>query len=124
MTPMTPAAQRLDALIDKRRLELGLRWKGIAERAGITHQTLLQLRKGEPVSDLTVARTEQALQWQNGSIQRILEGGDPLPAPSDEKQESTKRTVVSDAPVREGENLEREEIGRASCRERVKRSGG
>src|SRR5690606_28872661 len=108
MTPMTTAAQRLDALIDKRRLELGLRWKGIAERAGITHQTLLQLRKGEPDSDLTMTRTEQVQQWQSGSIQRSLEVGVPLPAPSDEMQESTERTVVSDAPAREGETLERE----------------
>jgi transcriptional regulator with XRE-family HTH domain len=76
---MNTTAQRLNALMDQRRLELGLRWKAIAERAKITHQTLLQLRKGAEVSDLTVANVERALDWGPGSIRSILSGGDPTP---------------------------------------------
>ncbi len=78
--------------MDQRRLELGLRWKQVTTRADITHQTLLQLRKGAEVSDLTVANVERALEWQPGSIERIRSGreperaaapdADPQPAPA------------------------------------------
>ncbi|WP_184578489.1 hypothetical protein [Lipingzhangella halophila] len=84
---MKTHARRLNALMDTRRLELGLRWKGVVERAGITHQTLLQLRKGQAVADFTVSRVEQALEWAPGSIARIMEGGDPHPTSSDASAE-------------------------------------
>lgn len=76
---MATPAQRLDTLMDKRRLELGLRWRGVAERAGLTQQTLLQLRKGHAVADHTIAAVEAALEWRAGSIAAVLQGGDPAP---------------------------------------------
>lgn len=76
---METRAQRLNELLDKRRLSLGLRWKDIANRAGVSHHTILQLRKGEPVADLTTAGVERALQWEPGSIARILQDKPPVP---------------------------------------------
>ena len=78
MRIMETTAQRLDALMNHRRLKLGMRWKGIAEKADTTYQTLSQLRKGKPVSDLTIANVEKALSWSPGSIRSILGGGDPV----------------------------------------------
>ena len=79
MRIMDTTAQRLDALMDRRRLDLGHKWKAIAENAGVTYQTLGQLRKGKPVAPVTVARVERALQWDSGSIRAILDGGEPTP---------------------------------------------
>lgn len=67
----------LDARMDQRRLRLGLKWKQVAELAGITQQTLLELRKERVVSDVTVSRVERALQWAPGSIAAIRSGQEP-----------------------------------------------
>lgn len=70
---------RLDALMNERRLELGLRWGTVAELADISVQTLGAVRKGSnPPSDLTKRGIEKALQWETGSINHILAGGEPI----------------------------------------------
>lgn len=118
---MNTTAQRLDALMDERRLELGLRWKAVTEKAGITHQTLLQLRKGAEVSDLTVANVERALGWEAGSIRAITAGGDPAarrasdadPQPAPEARWWDGEIIGPSDPLREGEELRwRNEDGR------------
>lgn len=111
---MNTHARRLDALMDTRRLELGLRWKGVVERAGITHQTLLQLRKGQPVADLTIARVEQALEWAPGSIAQIAEGGDPipLPPPSPEPENAPRSGRYRPVQVPEGLDPDDEDVQR------------
>lgn len=112
MGTMNTTAQRLDALMDQRRLELGLRWKQVTTRADITHQTLLQLRKGAEVSDLTVANVERALEWQPGSIERIRSGREPerAAAPDADPQPASAPTwdeeiVGPEGVVDEGEVL-------------------
>jgi transcriptional regulator with XRE-family HTH domain len=93
MAAMETTAQRLDRLMDARRLELGLRWKRLADDAGISQQTMLQLRKGHTVSDLTITRAERALEWAPGSISAILDGGDPTPLREDKPETNETITV-------------------------------
>lgn len=70
---------RIENALDARRLELGMTWRAIWQRAGISVETLRQLRMGEPVNALTDARVEAALAWAPGSIATIREGGTPTP---------------------------------------------
>lgn len=83
--------ERLNELMNERRVELGLRWATVAELAGITAPTLGAFRKGSnPPSDLTKRGVEKALEWQAGSIDAILLGGDPrLVEPSGNKVTTT-----------------------------------
>lgn len=83
MRAMTTPTNRLDRRMNERRLQLGIRWKEVADDADITYQTLGQLRKGRPVSDLTISNVERALHWEPGSIRTIQEGGAPSPLEPD-----------------------------------------
>jgi|SRR5690606_7104785 len=79
---MTPTPhERLAQAIEARRGELGLSLREVAERAGITGETLRAVRRGsnEP-SQLTKRGIERALRWAPGSVDAILAGGDPTPA--------------------------------------------
>src|SRR5690606_39965041 len=78
---MTPTPhERLAQAIEARRGELGLSLREVAERAGITGETLRAVRRGsnEP-SQLTKRGIERALRWAPGSVDAILAGGDPTP---------------------------------------------
>lgn len=79
--PDQQARRRLDRLMDQRRAELRMRWKDVAARAGLTTEGLGGVRKGTGgIRALTKRGIEDALHWAPGSVERILEGGDPLPA--------------------------------------------
>ena len=80
---MTTNAQRLDALMDRRRLDRVMRWKDVAAEVGVTQQTLLEARKGKALSDLTAAGIERFMGWAPGSVHAVLEGGDPTPLPTE-----------------------------------------
>jgi hypothetical protein len=73
---------RLDEAMRLRRLTLGMKtWRELAQAAGISYETLRALRNGEGrPADATVHGLERALQWEAGSIEGILAGGDPRPA--------------------------------------------
>lgn len=73
--------ERLAELMENRRLDLKLTWREVAEAAGITTETLRQVRYGTAqIQKLTQRRVEGALAWQPGSIATYLAGGDP-PSP-------------------------------------------
>lgn len=77
---MTSPNERLDAAMDARRLDLGLTWQEVAQAASISPATLRAMRAGTNMpSALTRRRLEDALRWERGSIQAILDGGDPTP---------------------------------------------
>lgn len=66
--------------MDKRRVDLRLHWADVAERADVTTETLRQVRRGsQDIRALTRAAIEEGLQWERGSIDAILAGGDPTP---------------------------------------------
>lgn len=70
--------------MNERRLQLGMEWKDVATKTGVSYETLRNLRLGKrKASELTIRRLEDALQWKHGSIDAILAGGDPTPAEQD-----------------------------------------
>ena len=80
MTTQPSARARLAALMDERRLELRLTWQDVADRGGISLRALANARTGDAeIRPLTQAGIEGGLQWERGSVARILAGGDPVP---------------------------------------------
>ncbi len=77
--------KRLDEHMNLRRIDLGLTWAQVAERAdNFTVQGLHGVRKGTgEIRDLTKARIEKALLWAPRSVDAILGGGDPVLLPVD-----------------------------------------
>lgn len=74
------ARKRLAGHMDQRRVGLRLTWREVAEAAGISYEALRTTRSGPGgIAPLTEAGIEDALQWERGSIRRILDGGDPVP---------------------------------------------
>lgn len=70
--------QRLARYLEERALDLGLTWREVAKRADISIETLRLLRTGdEGARPLTMRAVDSALEWRPGSVQRILDGGEP-----------------------------------------------
>jgi hypothetical protein len=85
--------ERLDRLMNDRRLELNLTWRDVAARAGLSYEALRSLRTGTGgVRDLTAVQIARALDWTPRSVLNVLKGGDPVPAESGEK-------IPADAPL-------------------------
>lgn len=80
--------ERLSQLMNKRRLELGMRWDDVATSAGIADVTIRAIRRGDnQPSELTQRRIEDALRWEHGSIEATLAGGEPTPVESPNDRE-------------------------------------
>jgi hypothetical protein len=71
--------KRLDDEMNRRRVELGLRWKDVASEAGLSYESLRAVRAGSygMMRDLTAAGIERGLRWAPGSVKAILAGGQP-----------------------------------------------
>lgn len=71
---------QLADLMDERRLSLGLTWKDVANRSGLTTETLRQVRAqgSTEIRGLTKRGIETALEWAPGSVDSVLGGGDPV----------------------------------------------
>lgn len=79
MASQSEARRRLAALIDQRRLDLRLTWQDVAERGGVSLRALANARTGDSeIRQLTQAGIEAGLQWEPGSVARVLEGGDAV----------------------------------------------
>lgn len=79
--------QRLAALMDDRRLQLGMRWQQVADIGGISLRALNNARTGDrEIRPLTRRGIEKGLQWAPGFIERFLSGApaDPGSARWDE----------------------------------------
>lgn len=77
----TAPPEDLDQHMNARRIELRMTWREVAEAADMSESGLRAIRKGRnPASDLAKGRIEWALWWEAGSIDAILEGGEPTPA--------------------------------------------
>jgi hypothetical protein len=78
---MQTSPKRLETLMSARRLELGMRtWKALADRAGVSYETVRALKAGGIIREDSVYAIERALCWRPGSIRRILTGGEPIPS--------------------------------------------
>lgn len=92
------ARTRLDEYLESRRLDLGLTWREVAERAGISYEALRALRTGPGgTSARTLRKVDAALQLEPGSIQRVLAGGDAVPAQEPQYRPSPA-SAASDLP--------------------------
>jgi hypothetical protein len=80
---ITPAArERLAREIETRALDLGLTLRDLAQTAGLSYEALRNIRHGTGgMRPLTARKVEAALRWENGSINRILDGGEPVALP-------------------------------------------
>jgi hypothetical protein len=79
------ARQRLDKRMEERRVELGLRWRQIADEIGLSVETLRATRKGKAdISPFTRRAIERGLKWPPDEVDRIIEG-DEWPAPTDDE---------------------------------------
>lgn len=77
---MTPDRERLKTAIENRAVELRLKLNKVAQRADMSPANFLRIRTGEvALTPFAVAAIEQALDWEPGSIQRILDGLEPTP---------------------------------------------
>lgn len=79
---MSQAHERLSDAMRERGIRLGKRWVQIAKDAGITTSALGAIRRGEyRPSPHTAAALDDALGWKPGSVEAILDGGEPSSAP-------------------------------------------
>jgi len=97
--------QRLARLVTHRRVQLGhASQTEFASASGLKIRTLNNIENARrPGYDpSTIALLEQGLQWQPGSVEAVLAGGDPVPvavaeAPPDVDQLKEARRVLIDA---------------------------
>lgn len=67
------ARERLANAMDKRRLELRIRWNEVARRARMDPANVRRIRKGEiPVTSDAAYALEEALDWPHGRIDQLL----------------------------------------------------
>ena len=97
--------QRLDSLLDARRLDLGLTWREVALRAGLSIEAVRLLRAGPGgIRELTARKFDRAFEWMPGSLQRFIEEGatpeDVLSPAERETLERYARGVVAPEPER------------------------
>lgn len=72
--------ERLDQAMNRRRLELRLNWRELADAAGISYTALRAIRRGDyRPTELTARALDEALQWELGSVQAVLNGDEPTP---------------------------------------------
>lgn len=68
--------QRLEKRLDARRLDLGLTWREVALRAGVSIEAVRLLRTGPGgIRELTMRKFDKAFEWMPGSLQRFIEDG-------------------------------------------------
>lgn len=91
--PSIEPRRRLADLMDDRRIELDLAWEDVARRAGVTGMTLRRVRNNESAPPRRTAhKIDRALEWEPGSVEAILTGGEPTPVPLTEEQQELMRT--------------------------------
>lgn len=105
-----PNRNRLSDAMEHRRIELRMAWQDVAKAAGLSVAGIGAIRRGErdPLP-LTRRKLEDALQWQPGSIEAVLTGGDPTPLGN------------GDSPEPDGDEVEQLRAEIAELREEIKR---
>lgn len=83
--------ERLDEAMNRRRLELRMNWRELAQAADISYTALRAIRKGNyRPTELTARALDEALRWMPGSVYAVLDGGEPTPV---EAQAATEPKV-------------------------------
>lgn len=106
--PTQPEERRqLARDMEKRRLELGLRWQEVADAGRVSLRALNNARTGDrEIRPLTRQGIEKGLRWELGSIELILSGGrpvprndgrrDPVPTPADDALNDLDRIMENE----------------------------
>jgi DNA-binding Xre family transcriptional regulator len=85
--PQPPERVALRQHIEERADELGMNLDDLAEASGLHPETIRRVRKGRARIAVSTRRAlEKALEWQPGSINAILAGGQPMPIEANEPQ--------------------------------------
>lgn len=95
---MDTARERLAQAMDGRRIELGMRWTGVARAMGMSVQNLARIRDGKiAVTKEATAAIERALHWGTGSVEAVLADGSPTPlrVPTPTRQEQARSIVLA-----------------------------
>ncbi|MFY7069622.1 hypothetical protein ACOQFV_27505 [Nocardiopsis changdeensis] len=95
----SPERLRLGRLIDQRKRRKSWTWTEIAAR-GIPLETLRRARLGTaPLTKETLERLDHTLQWEPGSAQTVLNGGNPVPleGPTVEQEQRVLSTPLGEA---------------------------
>ena len=91
------ARERLAAKMEARALDLGLNWREVALRAGLSYEIVRRLRTSSTsVRPLTLRKVDAGLGWEPGSIERILNGGEPVPLAEDDPAAAGEQLVGLD----------------------------
>jgi len=82
--------ERLARLMDDRRTELNLRWLDVADRAELTLEGLRGVRFGAgTMRSLTKAAIERALEWEPGTVEKIMRSPGHIPLPKGASQDNS-----------------------------------
>ena len=91
-----PALARLTECVVRRRSELGLSQRKLADLAGMALGTVNRLERGAGTPRVsTVPKLEDALEWPRGTFQAIREGGDPPNIPPRPRGSTPDRTPLA-----------------------------
>ncbi|WIX75972.1 hypothetical protein QRX50_31430 [Amycolatopsis carbonis] len=73
--------ENLSHHMGERRVDLELQWKDVEKAAGISGTLRRRIMSGQAqgVTAPTARGFEQALKWKRGSVQEVLNGGEPSP---------------------------------------------
>lgn len=72
-----------------------MRWGDVLAASGLSDQTLLTARtKNTQLLGLTKAKIDKALQWEPGSVDAILKGGEPVNRGPDDGQVAASEAEV------------------------------
>lgn len=70
--------QRLGDAIRRRRLALDLSQEELGRRSGVTPVTISRVENGHPAKIRTLWKLDRGLEWEPGSAESILHGGEPV----------------------------------------------
>ncbi|MER6834289.1 hypothetical protein ABT320_09855 [Streptomyces cellulosae] len=91
MTAAPEPRTRLAQYIERRIAALALEYAEVCRRADISDETLGKIRKGMKARGSTYLKLERALEWEQGSIAAILEGGEPTLRADSERSDDPGR---------------------------------
>jgi hypothetical protein len=90
------ARKRLAALMEEPRLGLRKTWQQVATDSGISLKALHSARSGpSDIRALTRRGIDKGLQWEPGSVDLILDGGDPVPTQPEQPMPGVCSAVAS-----------------------------
>lgn len=100
-TDQSPQRVRLRTYLEARRGRLRLTIDDVAEAAGVRSNTYARVRDGDrPIQPATASGIEDALQWAPGSVQCILDGGEPVECGPGEHRASERGDASADSELR------------------------